>query len=58
MLEQGIISEDPGFRDIYDQDLIPTIFEEYLFGCRWFHTLQAGVQRYVNCNRVFFNSFP
>lgn len=54
MLKYGVISEESGFRDLYDPDIKPSTFEEFAFGTRWFHTAQAAVLKYVNGNVIVY----
>ncbi|XP_045488402.1 peroxidase [Pieris rapae] len=42
LINDGVISPDLGFRDIYDDNLAPQISLEYPFAWRWMHTVQEG----------------
>lgn len=42
MIEDGVISYDYGFRDIYDESLLPQISLEYPVVLRWLHLIQDG----------------
>ncbi|XP_026739874.1 peroxidase-like [Trichoplusia ni] len=57
MIRDGIISDSDGFRDVYDDDVLPQMFDEYVYALRWFHTVQEADVKYdYNCNFHEWNS--
>lgn len=42
LIADGILSENEGFRDLYDETKLPQIALEYPVVLRWMHSLQDG----------------
>lgn len=43
LLRDGVLSPTPGFRDMYDETVIPQRSLEYPYVLRWVHTIQEGI---------------
>lgn len=43
----GVLSRTAGFRDVYNEAVIPQISLEYPFVLRWVHTMQEGIVKLV-----------
>lgn len=42
LLSDGVITDSPGFRNVYDDTLLPQIYLEYPVVLRWMHSMQDG----------------
>lgn len=42
MVEDGVIDPSGGFRELYDEDIVPQLSLEYPFVLRWVHNIQDG----------------
>lgn len=53
MIKEGIISCSHDHRDLYDENLIPQVSDEFVYANRWFHNIQEATMEYVTL--LFFN---
>ncbi|KAH9639751.1 hypothetical protein HF086_014509 [Spodoptera exigua] len=58
LIADGILSEDEGFRDLYDDTKLPQIALEYPVVLRWMHSLQDGDLRMYYANGTYKSTFP
>ncbi|XP_023939640.2 peroxidase-like [Bicyclus anynana] len=43
MIDEGLLSTSVGYRDVYDENVLPQVSLEYGFSLRWGHTIQEGI---------------
>ncbi|CAH2248381.1 jg6193 [Pararge aegeria aegeria] len=53
LLRDGVLSPYKGFRDLYDENIIPQVSLEFPFALRWAHTFQEGNLKMYNTNGTF-----
>ncbi|CAK1604588.1 unnamed protein product [Parnassius mnemosyne] len=58
MVSDGVISSNLGFRDLYNENLIPQISVEYPSVLRWFHTIQSGSMKMYDAQGYFLKQIP
>ncbi|XP_013135595.1 PREDICTED: peroxidase-like isoform X1 [Papilio polytes] len=58
MLRDGVISSTSGFRDFYDNKLVPQISLEFPFVLRWFHTTQEGDMKLFDTEGHYLRKVP
>ncbi|XP_045534310.1 peroxidase-like [Papilio machaon] len=58
LLQEGVISTAPGFRDFYNNELVPQISLEFPFVLRWFHTTQEGDMKLFDTEGNYLRKFP
>lgn len=42
LIKDGVISKHKGYRDVYDEKIIPQMSDEYSYVLRWFHIAQEA----------------
>ena len=47
LIDDCIISADGKHRDMYNENIQPQLTDEYVFGHRWFHTIQETTMKFV-----------
>ncbi|XP_041976205.1 peroxidase-like [Aricia agestis] len=50
LIRTGVISQSPGFRDLYDENVIPQISLEFPYVLRWAHTIQEALLKLYDAN--------
>ncbi|KAL0840028.1 hypothetical protein ABMA28_015353 [Loxostege sticticalis] len=55
---EGVIASTPGFRDSYNDQVLPQISAEYAFVLRWFHIIQENDQKMYNAQGHYLRSVP
>lgn len=54
MIRDGVILDHAGFRDWYDENVLPQMSDEYPYSLRWLHTIQEADVKYV-CFNILYN---
>ncbi|KAG6457885.1 peroxidase [Manduca sexta] len=58
LIRDGVISPSPGFRNIYNPDIIPQVSLEYPFVLRWVHTMQEGELKMYDKHGYYLKKYP
>ncbi|KAL4703134.1 hypothetical protein ACJJTC_010691 [Scirpophaga incertulas] len=58
LANNNIISYSPGFRDMYDDQLLPQMSAEFSTGFRWFHAMQEGSLKMFDLEGNYLRKFP
>ncbi|PZC78259.1 hypothetical protein B5X24_HaOG202331 [Helicoverpa armigera] len=58
LINDGIILNGTGFRDVYNSSVLPQIALEYPVVLRWMHSLQDGELRMYYTNGTYKSTFP
>ncbi|XP_063890362.1 peroxidase-like [Helicoverpa armigera] len=58
LIKAGIITEDGGFRDVYNKNNYPRVTLEYDFIARWFHLFQASTAKLYDKHGKHIDDFP
>lgn len=53
MIRDGVLVSSGEFRDMYNEEILPQISDEYVYVNRWFHTIQETDLKFVH---IFYNS--
>ncbi|KAG6457902.1 peroxidase [Manduca sexta] len=56
LIKEGIIGCDNGFRDLYDTEVHPGLYNEFGYAARWFHGTQDARQRMYDKNDNFIDT--
>ncbi|XP_039750778.1 peroxidase-like [Pararge aegeria] len=56
LIQEGVLSATSGFRDIYNEDVLPQVSLEYGFSLRWTHTIQEGIAKMYDANGNYLQS--
>ncbi|KAJ0179668.1 hypothetical protein K1T71_004259 [Dendrolimus kikuchii] len=58
LIKDGLISENPGFRDLYDENVMPQISLEFPYVLRWVHLIQNGVMKLYDKDGYYLKQYP
>ncbi|XP_049866581.1 peroxidase-like [Pectinophora gossypiella] len=58
LIRDGLISTKPGFRDMYNENVVPQLSLEYPFVMRWVHTIQEGTAKMYDTNGIYMKKIP
>ncbi|KAL0891820.1 hypothetical protein ABMA27_015085 [Loxostege sticticalis] len=58
LIREGTISPFPGFRDLYNDQVMPQISAEYAQGLRWFHVIQENNAKMYDAKGNYVKSVP
>nr|XP_004925928.2 peroxidase [Bombyx mori] len=58
LIKDGVISKHKGYRDVYDEKIIPQMSDEYSYVLRWFHIAQEATLELYDENYKCFKTFP
>ncbi|CAH2075609.1 unnamed protein product, partial [Iphiclides podalirius] len=58
LLRDGVITNNLGYRDLYNEDVIPQISLEFPSVLRWFHTVQSGSMKMYDAQGYFLKEIP
>ncbi|XP_028175570.1 peroxidase-like [Ostrinia furnacalis] len=58
LIVEGVISDNPGFRNLYNEQVLPQITAEYAFVLRWFHVIQENEQKMYDAEGNYLRSVP
>ncbi|XP_023939635.2 peroxidase-like [Bicyclus anynana] len=50
LMKEGVLSPSHGYRDVYNEDVLPQVSLEYGFSLRWTHTIQEGIAKMYDTN--------
>ncbi|XP_026740014.1 peroxidase-like isoform X2 [Trichoplusia ni] len=58
MIRDGIILDHDGFRDWYDEDVLPQMSDEFPYSLRWLHTIQEADVKLYDGDGYYLNTVP
>ncbi|KAJ8731719.1 hypothetical protein PYW08_014449 [Mythimna loreyi] len=58
LIRDGIICEDGGFRDVYDENIPPQMSDEYVYVNRWYHVIQEATMKFYDKDGHFVKTYP